>query len=122
MVYTGSTPPTKPDPFFVACPLSSSPKVDEIKAFLTPLCSSKSHRYGNYDKTLYIVSSYSQFHNGDLCQVIHFLPLTYNQENLRELYNQDLEEEVISEDIKKEDMSHRVPWDILKRTAPLTQF
>ena len=68
------------------------------------LCSSKSQRYDNYNKAPYIVSSYPYFLKENLCQVsIHFLPLTYNKTNPKELYNQDLEVEVTTNDIRKED-------------------
>ena len=35
--------------------------IDDFKAFPTPFrfCLSKSHKYGNYDKVLYIASSYA---------------------------------------------------------------
>ena len=56
-----------------------------------------------YDKAPHIVSTYLQSHKTNLCQIIHFLPLTNNQTNLKELDNQGLEVEVPTKDIKKED-------------------
>ena len=68
----------------------------------THFCSSKSHRYDKYDKPTNILS-YPWSHKANLYQVIHFLPVTYNEENLKVLYNQDLKLEVTTKDIKKED-------------------
>ena len=39
----------------------------------------------------------------NLCQIIHFLTLTYNSTNQNKFHNHGLEVEVATKDIKKED-------------------
>ena len=103
-------------PTFVAC-------------FTTPsLCSSKFHKYDNYDKAPCMMSSYPWYNKANLfarlftCHADQTnsppLPrhtnkgllkctfpknLAYNLRNLKELYNQGIKAQVTTKDIKKED-------------------
>ena len=45
-------------PYLRGLPLSQS---DDFKIFPHPVCSSKSHKYNNYDKATYMVSPYCYF-------------------------------------------------------------
>ena len=55
--------------------LALPPQIMTLKLY-PALCSFKSHKYDNYDKAPYIISSYHQSHKATLKAVLHLLPQT----------------------------------------------
>ena len=102
IVYRGVNSPHKTRPLFLVYLLALPLKIMTLKPLL--------HLFAPpspIDKTTMIrpltVSSNPWFHRTNLCQAIHFLPLSYNLTNIKELCNRGHAVEVTTKDIKKED-------------------
>ena len=102
IVYRGSTLHIKTSPLFLVDLLPVPLKMMTLKPPL-PLFAPPSP----IDKTTMTrpltVSSNSKFHKINLCQAIHFLPLTYNLTIIKKLCNRGHAVEVTTKGIKKEE-------------------